>query len=173
MMTTSQPSYPLPRKRLYVRWYEKSLTLTRLLQWLKHQNPLVQDVFGHAMGRLAKDCHDPYARTEQLKNHGADIGLGLLHSQKRRRWYDRIPSLHLGMRRLYVLSPLECTHIAERLLETKGLIETYQRIQQEWGLTCEQHLVEQLMNQCLSHGVEAAHDTLVKFERRLFLTCGR
>jgi hypothetical protein len=164
---------PCSQKRLYVRWYEKSLALTNLLQWLKHKDVAVKEVVGDALSRLAKEYKEPCLRNANLKSYGPDIGLGLLHSQKRRRWYDKVPSLHQGMRRLYVLSPLECTHVAERVLQVRVLFDAYDSIRQEWALPLDKQLLEQLNNQCLNQGFDAAQETLIAFERRLFLTCGK
>jgi hypothetical protein len=85
------------------RWYTNYKHITLLLDVIQYLPDNVKAQVGDGFAAFVKAAADRQMTGQELKNVGPDKVKGLYLSQQKRRWSDRIPELHYGMKMLATL----------------------------------------------------------------------
>ncbi|MCA9798130.1 MAG: hypothetical protein KC474_01155 [Cyanobacteria bacterium HKST-UBA04] len=85
------------------RWYTQYKHICLLLDVIQYLPENIQGKIGDGFGNFVKAASDRMTSGQELKNVGPDKVKGLYLSQQKRRWSDRIPELHYGLKMLATL----------------------------------------------------------------------
>lgn len=153
------------------RFYDLDVNVAQAVQLLMLFPDEIQSIIADGLSYIAEREFKANEILKELKSLGRDKVLAIYNSQKKRRDYDKNPSVHRAMNYLMILSDENRRFIAQQIIGLMGYLQNYLKACRKYESSASLDTMESITGVYLELGVQEVQQLIraieSEFKRRL------